>query len=137
VEPREHPLDHPDVVYEQPIVPAPAVAAEDTPRDVMQPSAPEPNKVTEEPVRHLVKKMRTKTIIEPGYMKLVCSGSGISRKVTLFTDMTETLKVIHRTAEAEDVALPVSVESHEQGLSVLEVDTGDLADRYELVVTIA
>jgi hypothetical protein len=84
----------------------------------------------------LIKKTRSKTIAEPGYMRLVFAG--LQAHVTLLTDITETLKVIHRTAGSEDVTLDVSVKPAEQGsgLKVLEVDTRDLKDRYELMVVV-
>ena len=69
-------------------------------------------------------------------MRLVFAG--LQGHVTLLTDVTETLKVIHRSAGSEDVALDISVRpADEGGLKVLEVDTADLKDRYELMVVVA
>jgi len=109
----------PEIPFE---VPAPAI-------DTM------PLELSNPQVQRMIKKTRSKTIVEPGYMRLVFAG--LQGHVTLLTDMTETLKVIHRTAGSEDVTLDVSVKpAEEYGLKVLEVDTGDLKDRYELMVVV-
>ena len=86
-----------------------------------------------EPVYKVITQTRTRRILEPGYMKLV---SGQMGRVTLLTDLSETLRIIHhqtgQTGVAERVLDVEDVRGDANGLRVLRVDTRGLPDPFEL-----
>jgi hypothetical protein len=116
-------------VAEVPPVDKPAISAQDiTPRP------------TRSPIYKVITRTRTRIVKEPGYMKLV---SGKTGRITLLTDLEQTLRIIHRTGAAggqgEDAELDCQVvradEKKGRMLTVIKVDTAQLPDPFELRIS--
>jgi hypothetical protein len=92
-------------------------------------------RVQKEPVERIVKTLKTRTMVEPAFMKFFIDRGD---KITLLSDIAQQIKVV-RQDEKEEIVLTTKVEKElADGLKVIEIENvGGFIGGYELKLTIA